>query len=123
MRCSSPASVAQGLSDLGLAPANLLGDARISILTTVQNGNQSVTQTVATNNNWAQGGTAQLNAVFPAVGAFPLRAASDAAILEALAPGTYTLQADAAPIGAGAQGLVTAPNQTGTVLVEVYEVP
>lgn len=116
-------AVAQGLSDLGLAPANLLGDARISILTTVQNGNQSVTQTVATNNNWAQGGAAQLSAVFPAVGAFPLRAASDAAILEALAPGTYTLQADAAPFLAGGQGLLNTPNQTGSVLVEVYEVP
>lgn len=116
-------AVAQGLSDLGLAPANLLGDARISILTTVQAGNQSVTQTVATNNNWTQGGAAMLSAVFPAIGAFPLRAASDAAILDALAPGTYTLQAAAAPLAAGAQGFANSPNQTGSVLVEVYEVP
>ena len=116
-------AVAQGLGDFGLAPDTLLGDARISILTTVNNA----TQTVATNNNWAQTGTAVLNAAFPAVGAFPLRAASDAALINALAPGSYTLQAGAAPIAqppAGTQAPVTvAPNQTGAVLVEVYEVP
>lgn len=114
-------AVAQGLSEFGLGADAILGDPRISILTTV-NGN---VQTVATNNNWAQGGAATLNAAFPAVGAFPLRAASDAALLNALAPGSYTLQAGAAPVAlAPVDGpAVVTPNQTGTVLVEVYEVP
>ncbi len=121
-------AVAQGLADFGIPSAALLGDARISILTTAANGNS---QTVGTNNNWAQaaagtgGGAATLTAAFPAVGAFPLRAASDAAIIDALAPGSYTLQAGAAPVanGPGGQPPVTVPNQTGSVLVEVYEVP
>ena len=115
-------AVAQGLSDFGIPAANLLGDARISILTTGPNG---ASQTVGTNNNWAQTSAATLTAAFPAVGAFPLRAASDAAIIDALAPGSYTLQAGAAPVanGPGGQVPVTVPNQTGSVLVEVYEVP
>ncbi len=115
-------AVAQGLSDFGIPAANLLGDARISILTTGPNG---AAQTVGTNNNWAQTSAATLTAAFPAVGAFPLRAASDAAIIDALAPGSYTLQAGAAPVanGPGGQAPVTVPNQTGSVLVEVYEVP
>lgn len=117
-------AVAQGLSDFGLGADALLGDPRISILTTL-NGN---VQTVATNNNWAQGGVATLNAAFPAVGAFPLRAASDAALLNALAPGSYTLQAGAQPLAVVPPGTqlpanFVAPNQTGSVLVEVYEVP
>ncbi|MBL9201413.1 MAG: hypothetical protein JNL39_12960 [Opitutaceae bacterium] len=116
-------AVAQGLVDFGLPAASLLGDARLSLLTNVQQGNQSVTQTVAVNNNWAQGGAAALNAVFPAVGAFPLRVASDAALLDAIAPGAYTLQADAAPLPPAAAALANPPNQTGTVLVEIYEVP
>ena len=115
-------AVAQGLADFGLPAASLLGDARISILTTGPNG---ASQTVGTNNNWAQAGAATLTAAFPAVGAFPLRAASDAALIEALAPGSYTLQAGAAPIanGPGGQPPAVVPNQTGSVLVEVYEVP
>ena len=114
-------AVAQGLGEFGLPADTLLGDPRISILTT-QNGN---TQTVATNNNWAQAGAATLNAAFPAVGAFPLRAASDAALVDALAPGSYTLQAGAAPLPTGGAGPATfvAPAQTGSILVEVYEVP
>ena len=115
-------AVAQGLSEFGLPGEALLGDARISILTTV-NGNP---QTVATNNNWAQAGAATLNAAFPAVGAFPLRVASDAALIDALAPGSYTLQAGAAPVAPTPEGqpiTAVAPNQTGAVLVEVYEVP
>lgn len=76
----------------------------------------------------AQAGAATLNAAFPAVGAFPLRAASDAALINALAPGNYTLQAGAAPIvNGGPAGQVAtvsvAPNQTGSILVEVCEVP
>jgi hypothetical protein len=113
-------AVAQGLSDFGLSADTLLGDARISIL----NG----TQNVATNNNWAQAGAATLTAAFPAVGAFPLRAASDAALVEALPPGTYTLQAGAAPVATPPAGATLPPNfvtpsPTGAVLVEVYEVP
>lgn len=102
-------AVSQTLANLGQDPENLLGDARLVLF----NGNQ----TVANNNNWAQAGAATLAAAFPAVGAFPLTAASDAALLDALAPGSYTIQAGAAP------GLLAAGNPTGSVLVEVYEVP
>jgi hypothetical protein len=93
----------------------VLGDPRISIL--------SGQQTVATNNNWAQAGTATLTAAFPAVGAFPLRNATDAALLEALAPGAYTLQAGATPLPAQLPAGTVLPNQTGMILVEVFEVP
>ncbi|MEY2881117.1 MAG: hypothetical protein RLZZ15_3497, partial [Verrucomicrobiota bacterium] len=54
-------------------------------------------------------------------GAFPLRNANpDAALVTALAPGSYSLQAGAAPVG---PNVATPPNSTGTVLVEVYVVP
>jgi hypothetical protein len=106
-------AVAQGLTDLGLTSDSVLGDARLAVF----NGQL---QPVANNNNWAQTSGEALSAVFPAVGAFPLRAASDAAILDALNPGSYTLQAGAAPAGPAAAATV---NQTGAVLVEVYEVP
>lgn len=121
-------AVGPGLSDVGFSADAVLGNPRISILTTV-NG---VSQTVATNNNWTQatgsGDAATLSAVFPAVGAFPLKTTNgDAAILDALAPGTYTLQAGAQPLPTVTteQGPVTivAPNQVGSVLVEIYEVP
>lgn len=112
-------AVGPGLADFGLSADSVLGDPRLSIL----NGQQ----TVATNNNWAQAGAAILNAAFPAVGAFPLRAGNDAALLSALAPGSYTLQAGAAPIAAPTPGATPAttpaPNPTGAVLVEVFEVP
>jgi len=107
-------AVAQGLTDLGVPANTVLGDARIVVF----NGQR---QPVANNNNWAQANGEALTVAFPAVGAFPLRAASDAAILDALAPGSYTLQAGAAPVGNGAA--TTAVSQTGAVLVEVYEVP
>jgi hypothetical protein len=106
-------AVAQGLSDFGLSADSLLGDPLLSVL--------SGTQVVNQNNNWAQAGAATLTAAFPAVGAFPLRAAADAALVDALAPGSYTLQAGAAPVGAAAAA--NPPNQTGAVLVEVYEIP
>ena len=65
--------------------------------------------------------------VFPAVGVFVLKPTNgDAALVDALAPGTYTLQAGAQPIPAtpvGGQTPVTIPNQVGSLLVEVYEVP
>lgn len=117
-------AVAPGLADFGLPASALLGDPRITIL----NGTGGA---VATNNNWAQPGAAggqagMLNAVFPAVGAFALRATNaDAAIVTALNPGSFTLQAGAAPLptGANVPANFVAPNQTGSLLVEVYEVP
>lgn len=119
-------AIGPGLTDFGLGADAVLGDPRVTVL----GGNG---QAVAANNNWSQGGaTGQagtLNAAFPAVGAFPLRAAnSDAALVAALAPGNYTLQAGAAPLPVAAPGTTTptnvvAPNTTGSVLVEVYEVP
>lgn len=113
-------AVAQGLRDFGLGADAVLGDPRITIL--------EGTQTVAANNNWAQAGAATLNAAFPAVGAFPLRTANDAALVESLAPGSYTLQAGAAPVATPPAGqepppTTVTPNPTGAVLVEVYEVP
>lgn len=108
-------AVSQGLTRFGLTPDLVLGDPRISIL----NGNQ----TVALNNNWGQAGTATLTAAFPAVGAFPLNNAADSALLEALAPGSYTLQAGATPLGGQIPAGAVIPNQIGSVLVEVYEVP
>ncbi len=107
-------AVGPGLADFGLAADTTLGDPRITVL----NG----TQTVAANNNWAQAGAAALNAAFPAVGAFPLRNAADSALLDALAPGSYTLQAGATPVANLPAG-GTGPNMVGAVLVEVYEVP
>lgn len=104
-------AVGAGLADFGYTPESVLADPRLTVL----RGNQ----TIAQNNNWGQTGAATLSAVFPAIGAFPLRAAADAAVLEALPPGNYTLQAGAAPLPAPG-GNVT---QTGAVLVEVYEVP
>jgi len=110
-------AVGPGLTDFGLGADSVLGDPRISIL----NG----TQTVAINNNWAQGGAATLTATFPAVGAFPLRPGGDSALLMALAPGTYTVPAGAAPVvvAPNAPNPAPTPNPTGSVLVEIYEVP
>jgi hypothetical protein len=108
-------AVGPGLRDFGIT--TFVGDPRITVL--------AGTTTVDTNNNWAQGGLIgqqrALTAVFPAVGAFPLKTAnSDAALVTALAPAAYTLQAGAAP--AGLQQAAP-PSPTGSVLVEVYEVP
>ncbi len=109
-------AVAQGLRPFGFSTADLLGDVRISVL--------QGTQTVASNNNWSQGGAAALTAAFPAVGAFPLTSNSDAALLDALVPGSYTLQAGATPLTAAQiQAGAATTNQVGAVLVEVYEVP
>ncbi|PAW68478.1 MAG: hypothetical protein B9S34_02475 [Opitutia bacterium Tous-C1TDCM] len=107
-------AVGPGLADFGLGAESTLGDPRITVL--------SGTQTVAANNNWGQAGAAALNAAFPAVGAFPLRNAADSALLDALPPGSYTLQAGATPVANLPVG-ATAPNIVGSVLVEVYEVP
>ena len=63
-----------------------------------------------TNDNW--GGTPELTEAFTQVGAFALPAASrDAAVLETLQPGQYTVQVS----GVG--------GTTGVAIVEVYEVP
>jgi dienelactone hydrolase len=120
-------AVAPGLATFGLPTEALLGDPSITVL-------NSTGATVATNNNWNQaaaGGVSQagtLAAVFPAVGAFNLTPGSDAALVSALAPGSFTLRAAAQAnatggTGAAAGGTTTTVNQTGMVLVEIYEVP
>lgn len=118
-------AVGPGLSDFGLPAEIILTDPRITVL-------NATGATVDTNNNWyvAAGGvvstaTQALNAVFPAVGAFPLKVAnaSDAALVTALTNGNFTLQAGAAPVAANAPAGAATPNPTGSVLVEVYEVP
>ncbi len=105
-------AVSAGLTDLGFAARDVISDPRLTILA----GNQPIAQ----NNNWAQANASLLNAVFPAIGAFPLRAAADSALIDAIAPGAYTLQAGSAPVAPNA---ANAPNQTGAILVELYEVP
>ncbi len=108
-------AVSQGLQTFGYGSADVLGDPRL----VVYSG-----QTVVTNNtNWAQAGAAALTAAFPAVGAFPLTNAADSALLEPLAPGSYTLQAGATPLTAQQAAVANSPNQIGSVLVEVYEIP
>ncbi|WP_414663777.1 hypothetical protein [Horticoccus sp. 23ND18S-11] len=116
-------AVGPGLAEVGVAADTVLADPRLQVF----NGNG---QNIATNNNWSQGGTtasaATLAAAFPAVGAFALRTNSaDAALVDALAPGAYTLQAGATPVftAPGATAPLTSPNATGIVMVEVYEVP
>ncbi len=101
--------VSQGLLQFGLSAELVLSDPRL----TLYRGNQ----VVASNNNWAQANASSLAAAFPAVGAFPLSSAADAALLNPLAPGSYTVQAAATPLTAGAA------NVTGAVLVEIYELP
>ena len=108
-------AVAQGLRDFGLPADAVLGDPRVTVL--------EGTQPVDTNNNWGQTNAAVLTAAFPAVGAFALRNAADAALINPLPPGSYTLQAGAAPLPQNPPSNFVAPNATGSVLVEVYEVP
>ena len=108
-------AVAQGLQTFGYGAADVLGDPRLLVYSG---------QTVVTNNNnWAQAGATALTAAFPAVGAFPLTNAADSALLEPLTPGSYTLQAGATPLTAQQAAAATAPSQTGSVLVEIYEIP
>ncbi len=118
-------AVGPGLGDFGLPAESVLTDPRITVL-------NAAGATVDTNNNWyaLAGGavstaTQALNAVFPAVGAFPLKVtnAADAALVTALTNGNFTLQAGAAPVPANPPAGATTPNATGSVLVEVYEVP
>ncbi|MCE2861154.1 MAG: hypothetical protein LW690_01745 [Opitutaceae bacterium] len=108
-------AVAQGLQTFGYGAADVLGDPRLLVYSG---------QTVVTNNNnWAQAGATALTAAFPAVGAFPLTNAADSALLEPLTPGSYTLQAGATPLTAQQAAAANAPSQTGSVLVEIYEIP
>ena len=117
-------AVGPGLTDFGLPANAILTDPRISVL-------NSTGATVDTNNNWFTGtaanpsaATTTLIAVFPAVGAFPLKQANaaDAAVISVINAGNYTLQAGAAPQPPN-QAANAAVNLTGSVLVEVYEVP
>jgi hypothetical protein len=107
-------AIGPGLRDVGLPAEVLLGDPRLTVL----GGNGAP---VAANNNWTQGNAAALPAAFAAAGAFPLRSThGDAAVISALGAGTYTVQAGASLLAPG-QSATAAP--TGTVLVEIYEVP
>ena len=94
-------AVGPTLANFGLT--GLLADPRIDVL--------SGTTAVASNNDWTDASTtAQVVAVTPTVGGFPLNAGSkDAAIVLQLAPGAYTVQV--AGVGSSA----------GTVLVEIYD--
>ena len=98
----------------------LLGDPRLVVL-----GANNVV--VANNNNWTQGNAAALSAVFASTGAFPLKAANgDAALVNVFNAGNYTVQASATPAGPQAPGsavTIGTAATTGTVLVEIYEVP
>ncbi len=106
-------AVGPGLADVGLPLSTVLGDPRLSVF----NAGRA---TVATNNNWTQGNAAMLSGVFATSGAFPLKATNgDAALLNAFAPGAYTIQAGATPVLAA----LAAGATTGQVLVEVYVVP
>ena len=93
-------AVGPRLADLGVTGA--LADPRFEVF---RAGSATA---VAGNDNW----DAALAPTFPAVGAFPLLAGSrDAALVTALAPGSYTVQVS----GTG--------GATGEALVEIYEVP
>jgi hypothetical protein len=110
-------AVGPGLADVGFDFASLLGDPRLTVL----NANGG---TVKLNDNWSLGGGASLPAASAAVGAFPLKSNSaDAALNAALAPGNYTVRVDAAPRLQTGQQSTAAPNATGAVLIEIYEVP
>jgi hypothetical protein len=106
-------AIGPGLGDFGIPANAILTDPRVSVF----NANRVV---VDTNNNWTLNNPATLSAVFPAVGAFPLKTtnAADAALVTAVNPGSYTVQAGSAPLTDG-----TTANPIGSVLVEIYEVP
>lgn len=108
-------AVGPGLSELGLDAAAVLGDPRIAVL----GSNGGI---MRSNQNWSAGSGPALAAAFPLIGAFPLKSNSaDAALVTALAPGSYTLQVEAAGPAPGQPASTSIP--TGTVLVELYEVP
>jgi hypothetical protein len=93
---------------LGAAPFNLGGtmaDPKMDLFPL--GGNTAI----ASNNDW--GGTTELKAAFHAVGAFGIATDSkDAALLQTLPPGGYTVQVKSNVSG-----------QTGIAIIEVYEVP
>lgn len=98
---------------LGAAPFSLPGVAADPQLTLFSG--QTV---IATNNDWgtpvgtSSANAAQLSAAFTQVGAFALLPGSkDAAVLATLSPGSYTVI------------VTSAAGASGTVLVEVYELP
>ena len=113
-------AVGPGLSDFGIPANAVITDPLISVLNAAGGA-------VDNTNKWTQGGAATLTAVFPIVGAFPLKTTNptDAALVTAITAGNYTLQAGAAPINPNApvNPNDAAVNATGTVLVEVYEIP
>jgi len=94
---------------LGRAPFNVAGTLADPILTLARGDGTLVRE----NDNWETGNDAALLAEAAAkVGAFALApGAKDSAMLINLPPGTYSAQVSGAAPG------------TGTVLVEVYEVP
>ena len=93
-------AVGPRLADLGVT--GVLADPRFEVL------RAGSTAPVASNDNWDP----SLATTFNAVGAFGLTAGSrDAALVTALAPGSYTVQVSGVN------------NGTGEALVEIYEVP
>jgi hypothetical protein len=109
-------AVGGGLADVGVDAASLLTDPRLTVLS-------ASGASVKVNDNWNFGGGPAVAAASAAVGAFPLKSNSaDAALDIALAPGNYTVRVDAAARAAGAQQVAGA-NITGSVLIEIYEVP
>jgi hypothetical protein len=91
-------AIGPGLAAFGVAGA--MANPRLTVFSGVLE--------IAANDDW--GGGAQLNAMFAAVGAFGLPAASrDAALAVTLAPGAYTVVVRG-----------TAPTDSGEVLFEVY---
>ena len=90
---------------LGAAPFNLSGVASDPQLALFGSSGK-----IAGNDEW--GGTAALAAAFASVGAFALPNGSrDAALLATLSPGNYTVQVSGSS------------DNSGTALVEIYEVP
>lgn len=88
--------------DSAFGVSGAVGDPQLSL--------QSAQAVIAANDNW--GGGSPLAAAFSSVGAFALPATSrDAAVVAGLNPGNYTVQVS----GVG--------GATGTILVEIYEVP
>lgn len=109
-------AVGPGLGDVGYPVDAVLGDPRLSVLGS--NGFM-----VDTNLNWSNGSSA-LSALFPLIGAFPLKANStDAATLTALNPGNYTLEVKSTTFVPNPGSASEPPAPTGAVLVEIYEVP
>jgi hypothetical protein len=109
-------AVGAGLSEVGVDAGSVLGDPRLTVL----NGSGTA---VKANDNWNFGSGPAIAAASTVVGAFPLKSNStDAALDIALAPGSYTVRVDVAQRSAVAQQAAEV-NTTGSVLIEIYEVP